>query len=142
MEPIYIIKPNNSIKVTQSDGWLLVTDKSDYKIETGRFSLFLLSLLEHDYQTFHKWVIQNNEAKNLWGNFPLLELLKYPFHNKRDYWAGLALNWIEGSSSGKELGEWAKSIETSWMPQKLKHRFWKVFSQFTSSNHYKGASSQ
>ena len=57
---------------------------------------------------------------------PIKRLIKFTFDNKMKYWGGLALEWAERGAYGAELYKWAKGIDSSWMPQKLKHKFWKI----------------
>ncbi|MOA47496.1 hypothetical protein D3C78_1701360 [compost metagenome] len=61
------------------------------------------------------------------NSFPFSELIKFPFENRMNYWASLALTWIDERNENFGLDEWSKEIDLSWMSQELKHKYVKVF---------------
>ncbi len=85
----------------------------------------LLPLLEFDYKEVCKTLQISNEILD--DNFPFLELLKFPFVDKREDWCYNSLKWIIDSDKKDELLLWSKSFDTNWMSQKLKHKFKKAF---------------
>ena len=113
--------------IDESGAWKLKSEKSNYPLEGGQYSLFLLPLLEQDYFYFISMVKNHDTASQFYSRFPLKSLLIYPFDSKMEYWANLSLDWIEHSESVSELKSWAEGQDIDWMPQKLKHRFRKVF---------------
>lgn len=127
MTPIFQINHSLRIKINEPGAWILETEKSDYLLEDGRYSLFLLPLLEHDYSRFIASLNENFLSKSI-NKFPMRPLLIYPFNLKMEYWADLSLNWIIQTSLVTDLKPWANEQNTGWMSQKLRHRFFKVFS--------------
>lgn len=89
--------------------------------------LSLLPVLEMEYNEFLNVLNSYNLDENVVNRFPLIPLLKYPFDNQREFWSELAIDWIEKSNKANDMREWALSIPRNWMPQKLMHKFRKVF---------------
>ncbi len=92
-----------------------------YNVEKYDYSMFLLPLLEVPYDDFF-----SQKNMKISERLRIIDLLKFSIENKMEYWAELALDWIETGGLYPVLTEWGKTIETKWMSQKLKHRFWKT----------------
>lgn len=122
-----IIQFNNSIKlcVSENNEWFL--KHNEKLIPINDFTISLLPLLEEEYETFLLEISKKDVSEEIFKSFPLINLLKYPFDNRRLYWSECAMNWVEKQQNTDDLKEWSKDISLDWMPQKLKHRFFKKF---------------
>ncbi len=101
--------------------WKFKGNNGLYNIEEHNYIMYILPLLEYDIEEI-KTKIPNDYFKSL----PVIQLLKFPLDNKMKYWSELALKWIKDGNYKSDLFNWAKDLDTHWMSQKLKHRFWKV----------------
>jgi hypothetical protein len=122
-----IISFNNQIKlcVLDTNEWIL--KHNEKFIPINDFTISLLPLLEEQYENFILNTKEKEVSTETFKTFPLINLLKYPFDNKRICWSELSMNWIEKLQNIDDLKEWSKDISLDWMPQKLKHRFFKKF---------------
>jgi hypothetical protein len=122
-----IISFNNQIElcVLDTNEWVLKHD--EIFIPINDFTISLLPLLEEEYENFLLAIKEKDVSAETFKSFPLINLLKYPFENKRIHWSELSMNWIEKLENVNDLKEWSKDISLDWMPQRLKHRFFKKF---------------
>ncbi|WP_394747771.1 hypothetical protein [Spongiimicrobium salis] len=124
----YLFKHNIDEKLLYIDeeklSWVLQSRNRKYYIEQSDYSMYLLPLLEDNFLDF-----QRDIPKEKMQRFPLISLLKFPLTNKMDYWGFLALDWFRDSNLNEDyqIKLWANTIDVQWMPQKLKHKFWKTF---------------
>lgn len=102
--------------------WKFQGNNGLYEIEKQDYSLYILPLLEYDLED-----IKSKIPNEYFNTLPVIKLLKFPFENEMKYWAELSLKWIEKGGYKAELFNWAKDVDIHWMPQKLKHSFWKTF---------------
>lgn len=101
--------------------WKLEGNNGLYHLNDKDYSMFILPLLEYNFLD-----IKDKIPDQYFESLPIIPLLKFPFDNKMKYWAELALQWIDDGDYGTDLRLWAKNVDTQhWMPQKLKHKFWK-----------------
>lgn len=115
-----------SLCLSNDNEWLIKSHNGECYLSNDGCILYLLPLLEIDYDDFSNKIREYHLSDDIIGAFPLASLLMYPFNNQRQFWAELALDWIEKSGKSQELNLWAYSIKRDWMPQKLMHRFRKV----------------
>jgi hypothetical protein len=115
--------------------WVLQHNEKNYTLNNDDTMLPLLPVLEIDYEIFVQKSQELNILEDFNKTFPIIPLLKYPFDNKRIFWAELAMNWIEKDNRKNDLNDWAKTIQLDWMPQKLKHRYFRQFHK-TGKKHY------
>ena len=90
----------------------------------------MFPLLQLDYQifltTFNGIIDANNVPLT---KFPLTRFLQEPFKLRMNYWINLALDWIVSSDCKSDLNDWALSIDISYCPLELRHKFRKLFSR-------------
>ena len=125
-----IFTVSNGIELYQDCGVWLVKEREDFirLDEIGERVFILLPLLEEDYLVFQKTLFNSVDQKMI-NKFNELQwqLLVYPFQWRMEYWARMSLDWIDHLSIPPKIEWWSLSVESQWMPQRLKHRFWKVF---------------
>ncbi len=129
LREIIYLKSGAVLSVKDNVEWALNTNKKLYSFSENEptLPLMLLPILEIDYLDFINKLADFNVPEKLFSEFPFDILLKFPFENKRKWWAELAMNWLEEREMTEDLKNWAKKIPLDWMPQKLKHRFFKRF---------------
>ena len=127
MEKAFLIDETLELFFNIERGWILKNNNEFIEIEDK--IIFLFPLLEINFQDFKNTITSKPLGLEKFKKFPLLPLLKAPFEIEMAYWADLSLNWINDSKSELNLTDWANSIKLAWMPQKLKHKFWRTFSK-------------
>lgn len=122
---------SNGIELYQDCGvWVVKESQGFIKLdEIGERAFILLPLLEQDYLEFQT-LLAGAVDKVMTDKFNelLWQMLMYPFEWRMEHWSTKSLDWIDNIGiQPSKIEWWALSVETQWMPQKLKHRFWKVF---------------
>ncbi|HAA12920.1 MAG TPA: hypothetical protein DCE41_14995 [Cytophagales bacterium] len=120
------IKPELQCECNQKGEWFLrelYDEPSPLRIPSDLLALF--PWLEMDWSDF-QILFQERIPESWQQSFPLHALIQYPFSLKMEYWADLALTWIVDAGWVEILRPWAETLDQTWMPQSLQHKFWRI----------------